>query len=164
MKHRNLKCFLAIIYVLSITGVFAQQTVVSAGGQNYGSGGTISYSVGLLVAQSSTGATGTLTPGPHQIYIDKNLVGINQPTNDLQLKVYPNPVADQLLLKVDHANKMNYAYFLYDLNGKVLQHEQIVNDETYIQMSTQAIGSYLLKIVQQTEQTTEIQSFKIIKK
>ncbi len=164
---RTLLNLLALILLLGIglSDLKAQQTVITSGGNASGSGGSVSYSVGQIVYTTNTGTNGSVAQGvqqPYEISIVNGIVEAQSIT--LQCTAYPNPVKDQLTLKVDAATMLNFQsmyYQLYDNNGKLLMIKQIAENETRIVMKNLATAIYFLKV---TQSNKEIITFKIIKK
>jgi hypothetical protein len=139
----------------------AQQTISTAGGEETGTGGTISYSIGQVAYSNFSDITGTIYEGvqqPYEIYVmptGEDKYGISP-----ELSVYPNPTADYLFLKVKDYKLGNLFYQLYDLNGRLLENKKLESDETFISTDNLARSVYFLKV---TDNDTEVKTFKIIK-
>jgi hypothetical protein len=98
-KPNNMKklAFLIVILFLgfSITGLHAQESVNTAGGNASGSGGSVSYSVGQIVYTTNTGDNGTVAQGVQQAYEISAVTGIEEANNiSLIVSAYPNPTTD----------------------------------------------------------------------
>ena len=76
-----------------------------------------------------------------------------------RIRLYPNPVKDELELNVQIPTK-GLTYRLYDLSGKLIQSKAIRSATTKINVKTFPSGVYLFKLEQNG---IEIQSFKIVK-
>lgn len=142
--------------------IIAQTTVASAGGDATGSGGSVSYTVGQLVYTTSTEPAGSLVQGvqvPYEIWI---ITGIdNQYDIDLECFVYPNPTTHKVVLKVNNSDMENLSYQLFNVNGKLLEHQKIVDPQTSIQMEYLNPATYFLRIIKGSEL---VKTFKINKK
>jgi hypothetical protein len=73
----------------------------------------------------------------------------------------PNPVIDNLTLKIENFKPGNLSYRLYDLNGKILENRKIQSNESVICMGNLVSSTYFLNILLDNR---EIKTFKIIKK
>lgn len=158
MIHKS-KSIIVALFLLSFCGVNAQQNTVSSGGNATGSGGTVSYSIGQIDYITSTGSTGMATQGvqqPYEIYS----VGIDEPGIDLTLSAYPNPSTDFISLQFENYMLQNSIYQLADMNGKVLESNKIITNQTRICLDNLAPATYFLKVKTETK---ELKLFKIIK-
>ncbi len=72
----------------------------------------------------------------------------------------PNPTNDLLLIELTHTEARDFHYVLYDMNGKVLEQEELTSKVYAIHMKSHPSGLYLLKIMKQEK---EIKTFEIIK-
>jgi hypothetical protein len=82
---------------------------------------------------------------------------------NLRLSAYPNPTIDRLYLNIgdwDINNGKQLRYYLYSMNGALLESKIIYNKETVIFMGDLATGVYYLRLIKDKK---EIKSFKIIK-
>jgi hypothetical protein len=142
------------------SGLLAQQSITSAGGDGSGSGGTINFSVGQPVFTGVTGGTTTVNQGVQQAY-DFSDVGIEKNAFvNLFVTAYPNPVVGQLHLSVTDPELKNASYALYDQSGKFIRQEKVVSTETLIDMQELANAIYFLKV---SDSGKLIRSFQIIK-
>ena len=78
----------------------------------------------------------------------------------IQLSVFPNPTNDFVLLTVKNSSTDNMAYLLYDVQGKIIEEQQIDGTETSISMFHLASDIYFIKVL---KNNTEVKIFKIIK-
>ena len=84
-------------------------------------------------------------------------------TIDEQLTVYPNPVKDYLILKIDAASSLTgemMSYSLFDLSGKLLESRKLEGNVTRISMRRLPPATYVIKISDGNKARKE---FKIIK-
>ena len=151
--------------LLSFSG-FAQEAILTSGGDASSTTGTVSYSVGQMVYTTNTGTTGTVAQGVQQPYEISVAIAIEN-TDDILLdfKVYPNPVRDILRLKTGERNIENIYYQLLDVKGNLLQNGKIRDAETLINMSGFPSATYLLKVICTGDSASqEMKLFKIIKR
>ncbi len=148
-----------MIFGIGISTVFAQETVVTSGGDASGSGGSVSYSVGQVLYTSNSGTNGSVAQGVQQPYEISIVTGITENGISL-LSAYPNPTSNFLTLQInDYVNKQ-LVYQLFDINGKLIESKQISSNQTILVMEHLAVASYLLKVSQNNK---EIKTFKIIR-
>jgi len=90
----------------------------------------------------------------------KNVTGITNYGILSGLKVFPNPVKD--ILNVNFDKKQAYEIFVFDMNGKEIQHISTeITDKQSIDLSNQKTGVYLLIVVDRIHQKNN--QFKIQK-
>jgi hypothetical protein len=161
MKNNLLKIFFILFLSLEMMNLQSQTTVNTAGGDGSGSGGSVSFSVGQPIYQTRTGTNGSAAEGvqqPYEISVlssSDEVLGIN-----IVVQAYPNPTADFLTINVFDYEISNLTYQLYDIQGKLIQNEQIVSSQTNVVMSNLVSATYIIKVMQKNK---ELKSFKIIK-
>jgi hypothetical protein len=138
----------------------AQESVNVSGGNATGSGGTVAYSVGQVVYTTNIGSTGSVAQGVQQAY-EIFTVGTKEIELNNVLSVFPNPIADNLILQIDDYNNEKLSYQLFDLQGKFLIDGQINAQQTQINTASLPVATYFINVVNQESRI--IQSFKIIK-
>lgn len=151
------------MFGLGLTGLLAQESVNATGGNASGSGGSASYSVGQVFFATNTATSGSVEGVQHPFEISvataiEEAKGIN-----LSVSAYPNPAKDYLTLRIDASTTLSIqsmSYQLYDMQGKLLQHEKITDNQTKIDMSNLVPATYFLKVIQGYK---VVKTFKIIK-
>lgn len=143
--------------------VYSQENTTTSGGDASGSGGTISFTVGQIFFNTSSGDGGVEMQGiqqPFEIFI----TGVEEIDNASIIGLtFPNPTSTFLYLKIDNI-KENAVYQLYDINGKLLESRKIDDNLTTIQMTQYAPSVYFLKVLIGNEpKMSLVKSFKIIK-
>lgn len=162
MRKKPLKQLVLALLLVGSGCTQAQQSIVNAGGNGSGSGGSTAYSVGQVVYTTNTNInTGSVAQGVQQPYEIQTVLGNQYVEISLQMSVYPNPTQNSLSLEVKQNNIDNMQYQLFDLNGRLLVSETIVASTTPIEMARYAEAVYLLKVIQNN---IELKTFKIIKK
>lgn len=138
-------------------GLAAQEAVATSGGEGFGSGGSVSYTVGQVFYKTNAG----VSEGVQQAY-EILTVGIQEPIAiDMKLNVYPNPTVDLLTLNVENYENKKLSYRMYSVDGLLLIHSPITANITQIDMANRVPSMYFLKI---TDKNQTIKTFKIIKK
>jgi hypothetical protein len=138
----------------------AQQSVNSSGGNATGSGGTVSYSIGQVVYTTNTGNDGSVAQGVQQAY-EILTVGINENEPKISLSVFPNPIADNLILQVNDFELSTLNFQLCDMQGKQISKGQIIAKQTQINTASLSTATYFIYVVNQ--ENKKVQTFKIIK-
>ena len=154
-------CFLLVILLFTMVSSFAQEAILPAGGDGSGSGGSVAFSVGQILYISSGGVSDELIHGVQQPYEISIIIGLEFKEIGLTLSTYPNPVTDLLILKVESLKWKDLNFQMYNIEGKILLSDKLLNAETTIDMSTLAPGMYLLKVCMEKD---PVKTFKIIKK
>ncbi len=141
--------------------IHAQTAVTTSGGNASGASGTVSSTIGQVVYSTISGASGTITQGVQQPF-EISVVSALEEAGDIKLdcSVYPNPTTDFLTLKIGDYENRNMTYWLYTVNGNLIETKKILDAETRISMGNQVSGTYFLKV---TSGIKELITFKIIK-
>lgn len=159
----NKKTSLLIALFFSAFGLSqmkAQEALLSSGGSATGSGGSVSYSVGQVACTSISNGTGSVNQGVQQPF-EFFTVGLDDAIEiTLDVIVYPNPTSDYIRLQLDMDPSETLVYQLSDLNGRLLQHKQVLSKETLIPMGNLSTGTYLLTVY---DAGKALKNFKIIK-
>lgn len=161
---KTLKISFVLMLFNVFTGLQAQESLTTAGGNAIGSGGSVSYSIGQVLYTTNIGPDGSSAQGVQQPY-EISVVTAKEETDEIVLIVsaYPNPTTDILMLSINSASLYSFgslSYQLYDFNGKLLEDKRIDGTETIIDMSHHPLATYLLSIF---ESRSVIKTFKIIK-
>ena len=160
MRLKRLKLSAVLILVLGLTGLQAQESINATGGDATGSGGSTSYSIGQIVYTTNTGDNGSVAQGVQQPF-EISVLGVEDlyETNP-SVTVYPNPTTDYLTLEVKEMDPSSLTFQMFDIQGRLLQTQKIVNNQTNIVMSTLPVSTYFVKVSQDNK---EVKTFKIIK-
>ena len=157
---KKTKLIIMFSLISAITGVKAQQGFTAAGGGASGSGGTAAYSVGQIVYTTNTGAGGSVAQGVQQPYEISIVLGLEDHQISLNMKVYPNPTSDFLILNVGNFELSTLNFELFDVSGKLLESKKITSITETISMENLPSSTYFLKVTSNNE---EVKTFKIIK-
>ncbi|HLV43281.1 MAG TPA: T9SS type A sorting domain-containing protein [Brumimicrobium sp.] len=137
----------------------AQHATTASGGDASGSGGSTAYSIGQVAYTTQTSSTGTVNQGVQQTYAIT--VGVKEVELFNSITVFPNPVTDHLTLKIDGYADEKLTYQVFDMQGKLMESDEITGSETIIDMGQYSKATYFIKLM---DKNNLIQSFKIIKK
>lgn len=163
MKINFLKSALVLlIFTILILPTIAQECVNTAGGDASGSGGSVSYSIGQIAYTTNTGTTASVAQGVQQAF-EISTVNEIKKTEDIKLLIsaFPNPITDYLILEVADFSLSPLSFYLYNIEGKLLQSDIITDSETKIDMRKLIPATYFVKVI---DRNNVIKTFKIIKK
>jgi hypothetical protein len=138
----------------------AQESVNSSGGNATGSGGTVAYSVGQVVYTANTGSSGNVEQGVQHAY-EILVVGTKETTLNISLTAFPNPTTENLTLDVSNYTHENLSYQLYDMQGKLLNSQQVQAEQTQINTASLPSAAYFIHVLNQ--ENRKVQTFQIIK-
>lgn len=162
MLKKRLQLCVLLLFGFGLTGLQAQTSVNTTGGNASGNGGSASYSIGQVVYQTHIGANGSVAEGVQQAYEISVVTAIEKAkTINLLVTAYPNPTSDFLTLSISEFKLSGLSYQLFDLSGKLLFDEKITAGQTQIVMSQLVPASYLLVVKQEN---MRLKTFKIVKK
>lgn len=162
MRRNQQTFFILFITMISITSSYSQESIVIAGGNATGTGGSSSYSIGQVAYTTLPGSDGSISQGVQQPY-EINTLGNDEFTGiNLLMTAYPNPTVDVLNLVVVNDELDNLSYNLYDITGKIIsKNSKITTSETSVSMHELNQGIYFLAV---DKNNKTIKTFKIIKK
>ncbi|MDB4344254.1 T9SS type A sorting domain-containing protein [bacterium] len=147
--------FLLFSLFATITG--SAQEVVSTQGDSYSNASAnIDFTIGEVVINTGTDGTNDLTQGFHQT--NWNFLGVEDFAPDYEAIIYPNPTED--VLNIRTSTFENVSYTLYDAQGKLVMQNILLAEQTPIQVSQLAPGSYSLTL---NNQTQNLKTFKLVK-
>jgi len=152
MKRQTL-----VLFSLFATLTVSAQEVVSTQGDSYSNGsGSIDFTIGEVVINTGTDGTNDLTQGFHQT--NWNFVGLEDHSPSYEAIIFPNPTSE--VLNIRTSSFENVTYTLYDAQGKLVMQNILSAEQTPIQVSQLAPGSYSLTL---NNQTQNLKTFKLIK-
>ena len=162
MNHKTIKLTVAFLLWVGLSGLQAQQAILSASSNATGNDGSVSYSVGQVAFIEKLGATGTITEGVQQPYEILFMEGIDQePGITVECIVYPNPANAYVMLKIENRNILPSNCQLNNMNGLLLRNINIEGDQTCIPMDDLVPATYFLTVFKNDK---ALQTYKIIKK
>ncbi len=160
MKKYNFKFSLMFLFASGINLLYAQEVVSTAGNHDVGNAVQVSWTVGEPVIETGLNGQYYLTQGMHQG--DMVVTAISSIANlDFEIKAFPNPVTNQLKLKVNTSNLQGLNYGLYNQKGQLLVKGKVESGLTIIPMDMYSPSSFLLRV---RSGENELKLFKIIKR
>ncbi len=159
MEIKNQILMILFLLIPGLSCIQAQDALPASGGDASGSGGSLSYTLGQVACIAISGIGGEASQGVQQSYKIHVLGGIEKGVS-LLYSVFPNPTHDILILKIDDFLNEDLLYQLFDLNGRLLQNQEVVSCETPISLGGFDASVFLLKV---TDNLKELKTFLIIK-
>ena len=150
---KNTIVLLSLFAAISVSA----QEVVSTQGESYSNASAnINFTIGEVIINTGTDGTNDITQGFHQT--NWNFLGVEDFAPDYEATIFPNPTQDVLNIKT--SSYENVTYTLYDAQGKLVMQNPLSSEQTLIQVSQLAPGSYSLTLnnVQQ-----QLKTYKLIK-
>jgi hypothetical protein len=160
MTKLSIKLPLALLLGIYFNNLKAQESIVASGNNFSNSSGSVSYSLGQIAYTTNTGSNGTISQGVQQPYEIFDLSGNQNITLNFALTAYPNPTSEFLTLNYSNYTNENANYQILNLEGKLLETNNINSTQTLIDFGKMAAGSYTIKV---TLDNKELQVFKILK-
>ena len=146
-----------VLFSLLASGIVSAQEVVSTQGDSYSNAsGSIDFTLGEVIIATETDGTNDLTQGFHQT--NWNFLGVENHTPNYEATIFPNPTED--VLNIRTSTFENVTYTLYDAQGKLVMQDIFSAEQTPIQVSQLAPGSYSLTL---NNETQNLKTFKLIK-
>jgi hypothetical protein len=146
-----------VLFSLFASISVSAQEVLSTQGESYSNASTkIDFTIGEVVINTGTDGTNDLTQGFHQT--NWNFLGVEDFAPDYQVTLFPNPTQDVLNIKTSVFE--NVTYTLYDAQGKLVIQNILSAEQTPIQVSRLAPGSYSLTL---NNESQNLKTFKLVK-
>ena len=163
MSARSLLLIVAFMAALGLTTLPGQSAVIPAGGDTSGPGGTVGYSIGQVVYSNFGDTSGKVNEGVQQPF-EIFTVSTGESTINLKAVIFPNPTEASVRLIMDERDfssaAQEYSFLLFDLQGRVLQQQEIVDQTTIISLEKLAGSVYFLRV---SLDNKELKTFKIVK-
>ena len=147
---------IVLFSLFACISVSAQEVVSTQGGSYSNASANIDFTIGEVVINSGTDGTNELTQGFHQT--NWNFVGLEDYAPDYKATIFPNPTQDVLNIKTSTFE--NVTYTLYDAQGKLVIQNILTAEQTPVQVSQLAPGSYSLTL---NNETQNLKIFKLVK-
>jgi hypothetical protein len=153
----NMKRHTLVLFSLLATGIVSAQEVVSTQGDSYSNGsGSIDFTLGEVIIATGTDGTNDITQGFHQT--NWNFLGVEDFAPNYEATIFPNPTSE--VLNIRTSTFENVTYTLYDAQGKLVMQDVLFAEQTPIQVSQLAPGSYSLTL---NNETQNLKTFKLVK-
>jgi hypothetical protein len=146
-----------VLFTLFATLTVSAQEVVATQGDSYSNASAnIDFTLGEVIIDAGTDGTNDITQGFHQT--NWNFVGLEDFAPDYEATIFPNPTSE--VLNIRTSTFENVTYTLYDAQGKLVMQDILSAEQTPIQVSQLAPGSYSLTL---NNQIQNLKTFKLVK-
>ncbi|MDD4109116.1 MAG: T9SS type A sorting domain-containing protein [Prolixibacteraceae bacterium] len=154
---------LLLFFIIIFSGitVTAQEVVASSGASGSITGYKVDWTLGEPVIETLPGSVNILTQGMHQTKL--TVTGLEELTiPGLEIRVYPNPTSDLLIIEVIQTGNYSFRYELFDITGRKMAVNKMNSNIEEINMSNFVSGFYLLNVLNSDSEHVKV--CKIIKK
>jgi hypothetical protein len=145
---------------ISVGQDISPQLISSCGEQFENDSYQLAWSLGECAISTLESGNFVLTQGFHQSSYEIETAIETEMGIELNLKVYPNPTTDFLILETGQFDLKEIQYQILDLKGSVLENNSFINTMERLDFSSYTNGIYFIIIKQENQ---IIKSFKIIK-
>ena len=152
MKKHTLVLFSFFVSI----AVTAQEVLATQGESYSNASANIDFTIGEVIIDTGTDGTNDLTQGYHQT--NWNFLGVEDFAPGYEAIIFPNPTEDVLNIKT--ISFENVTYTLYDAQGKLVMQNILSAEQTPIQVSQLAPGSYSLTL---NNETQNLKTFNLVK-
>lgn len=159
MKKQLLFITFVLHFFLSNAQQLTPQLICSGSGNITNGTSSMSWTIGETVIETMHTSSFQLTNGVGQP--DFKITAVLNNVSPIELKLFPNPTKDFLILQATHIPSKNLIYSLLDGNGKIISTAKIADEKTIIDFTHLTTANYVLSIMDDANQV--IQSYKIIK-
>lgn len=155
------KNILFFVVVVGFCSNSLAQTVVASGfGEVHNGKSSMSISIGqMFVKHTNTTNVGSLHSGVQQAHELDIVSLIEERVLGFSLKVFPNPVLEELEIKSNSSAKQRFS--IVDMNGKAVVNNTMLKESQKVNLSSFSDGVYFLVIESPSQ---PIYTYKIIKK
>ena len=139
-----------LLFIFSVVGLqlMAQSSTVCSGGEGSGPGGSVSFSIGQLVVESTIDSEGSISPGVQQTY-ESASVYVNESLFDNTLVLYPNPTTQ--FIQMDFGKIFTGQVMVFDAAGNVILNQNVNTIEYRINAAGWSSGLYMVHVVKDNE-------------
>lgn len=153
------KLFSGLVLLLSMSYILTAQEVIATSGDYLESGDmSIQFTIGELATETLNNDEVTITQGFNQPTFTITSIEDN-PLVNIDIEVFPNPVAEILSLKIDKPYD-DIRWVLFDIDGKQIKKGELENGNQ-IEFQEFSQGTYILTVMKEDNM---IESFRVIKK
>ena len=156
------RLFLTVVFGIAFFSAIAQTAspeLVSSAGESFkNTGYQLDWSIGECVTATHSSGSYVITQGFHQNFYE--ITTVKDLAKDINITVYPNPTTNFLTVNLEASARPLSVLTITDINGKILQHSEVTNDQEQLDFSNYANGIYFLDVKQNNQL---IKSFRIIK-
>lgn len=154
--------FFLLTLLLCTYFVNAQKAITVAGANVVSMSGNMSFAVGQIDYTNTGNSVSThiLSKGVLQVYNKLPITFVFNIDNTNTIQAWPNPVSNNLFIKIDGKPVTDASYQVLDLNGQLVENNRIFSSNTIIEMQKYPSGIYIVNIIYSNKKSVK---FKIIK-
>jgi hypothetical protein len=148
------------LVLIPLSPLFAQESILSAGGDPSSATGSVSWSVGGIVYSTWIDTTGSVVEGvqqPYEIYI----TGLGEPGSAGVCTIYPNPSTGKITIRISQSTAKDFSWSLTDQEGRLLMQNSLYEKETAVSIDDLVPSVYFLTVL---KNELPLKTYKIIKK
>ncbi len=153
----NYASFLLIL-ITNCTDFYAQKGIVVSGANVSTSSGSISSSIGQVDYQSSFTDNNHVSEGMQQPYEITEILSTKKMLQ-LEIKLYPNPTSDIVIIEIIDLPKNTIKYELTDIEGRLIYKGMLYGSNS-ISLKEVIPSTYILRVF---DNKSSQKTFKIIK-
>jgi hypothetical protein len=155
----NRKLLFALVLSVCCLGIMGQshQVFSTSGASFKQSSGYLTHTIGEVMTATLISPGQILTQG----FLQTKLKSGGTPAESFpafQMSVYPNPVNDLLMIKVEMMQGLQYT--LHDVTGVLIEQRLITEEETEIDFRSLSPAIYILRVFDNNQQ---VRIFQIVK-
>ena len=135
---------LIFLFSISVTSQDLDHYVIgSDGGHSRNNQFSLDYTIGEVVTEFGEDTLNNvhLTQGFQQTMLSK--VSVEEHIEEIEIGVYPNPAVDYLNVSIPKLQE-DMKFSLYDMQGKLIEQQNILSSSFKIGFNQMSTGSYLL--------------------
>ena len=149
---------MTVLLLGSLSGI-GQQNIATTGAYFENSEFSVSYGVGELAIETFSSDNFILTQGFQQSRLTVTAIDDENSSTE-SFTVYPNPTSDYVNVDFKNADNGQYAYQIIDIAGKIIDQQNIANQNMRVSFVEQKAGVYFLQILSKDK---PIKTYKIVK-
>jgi hypothetical protein len=144
LKNRTIKLSTVCTLFLFSYLAFAQQSIITTGGDAGSGGASFSYSIGQVIYSEVSSPEFSVRQGVQHSYT------IEEPTTTLpqnnKLKLVPTSKDGILLISVEEFKNFDWQFYLYDVSGKLYLKGELQEKNTELNLKDFPLSRYALQI------------------
>jgi len=160
MKKLKPHCLFGLLLVFAVGMIHGQQVISTLGGFQQTTTGSISSTMGETSTETYSNASGSITQGFQQCFI-QIIPGASIETLNFDLLVYPNPTSDAITIKTNNGLIDELSVSIYDSDGRAMDLIFLNSSVSRIDLTNFRAGNYILQLKDRNQST--LRTFTIIK-
>ena len=161
-KNPTFRIFLLSVLTILVfkNPAFSQSQTTASGGTASGTGGTVTFTIGLPLYTNQTSSGVIINQGNQQPREFLSVSYRNYSIN-IGLKIFPSPFYSYFYIQTENENLSNLSFKLTSLDGKLVTCENINETLTKVNTEDYAEGIYFLQLYHSNELISSTRIVKI---